>query len=234
MKTRNSIIAMMSIALMSAVIVMFSACEKDEATEAVDDFFGDSYSSANRDSEQPAALSLSPASPTVTEVGQKVAFTVKGGQKPFTWGVTDEASGSIIPITTQTDIPQAMYTAKRLSDNTVTVSDSLGRAATVDITGTPSSLSITPSSLTLSSGFYETNAPVGGLTDIAGDTIQFVVTGGVPPYSWNAAAASLGAVASGGLYTVTDPLISTGDNNVTVVDADVKIISATVTIEYHQ
>jgi hypothetical protein len=221
MKTRNSIIAMMSIALMSAVIVMFSACEKDKATEAVDDFFGDSYSSANRDSEQPEGMSLSPNSPSINTVGEQVAFTVKGGHKPYTWTVSDATVGTVTPSTTASEIEQVIYKALKLAQNTVVVTDAMGRAAVVDVTAGSTDLKITPTTV----AFLATELA-------AAQSVQFAGNGGVPPYTWGDSLPLFGSIDGNGLWTtLAQTAASWSNKTVTIVltDSNGDSTSATIT-----
>lgn len=188
MKTNRAILAGAGIMIMAVIAIMFSACEKDENTSTVDDFFNDvPYTSLDRDRENPEELSLSPSSPSVTKVGEQVAFTVRGGSKPFHWSVSDTSVGTISPATTQTDVEQAVYKCLKLTKNTVVVTDGLGRAAVVDVAASVPNLVVSPSAIS----FLATDMGVA-------QSYTFSSTGGLTPITWSSDTPSLGAVTAGG------------------------------------
>jgi len=95
------------------------------------------------------------------------------------------------------------------------------------------SLAITPDSWTLTSGFAETNAPGGTPIDLTGETIQFYVNGGMPPYGqWRVSQPALGTIDPvTGLYTVNGNN-GVGDNLVMISDHIGRQDTAKVTIKF--
>ncbi len=229
MKTNRAILAVAGIAMMALVAVMFSACEKDGNTDTVDDLFGDVYRSEDRDKESPESLSILPSAPSVTKVGEQVALTVRGGQKPYKWSVSDASIGTVSPTWTKNDVEQVIYKALKLTKNTVVVTDGIGRAAVVDIAGDVPSLVVSPAALSFLGS--DMVAPT------ALQTYQFTTTGGLTPITWKTDSPSLGTItANGGLWTSIQPGAGVAaawtSNSVTVIATDAEGSTANSTITF--
>lgn len=158
-------------------------------------------------------LTLSPTTATIKDVGESKTFSVTGGEKPYTWTVTDGAAGTVAKTTDN----QAAYTVTRVQDNTLIVTDNIGRTATASISASGyTTLSITPSAVTRSTN------------DVVGVNIQFNADGGAQPLgTWDVSQPALGTIDAAGLYTVVSTVA--GENIVSITDADGNRETATVT-----
>lgn len=216
---RKSRLIVLSASLVAAVagFVILMGCESDPSTDvpAVGDYTGEAHVN------DPQYLSVTPAGPVaITYLGQQIVFTVGNGDSPYTWSVANDG-GTVTP--PQEDARQAVFTCVKLVPNTVFVLDKDGRAGSVAIT--PSGLlAISPKSV--------------NVTNMWGRTIEFVATGGVQPYSWNASTPSLGDITStsgsaneNAVYTVGGPGVF-GNNTITVTDAAGTYTEATVNESY--
>ena len=139
-------------------------------------------------------VTLSPCCDIAMATGATQPFAVTGGQAPYAWTVI----GGDLDDYTASDVT---YTAPGLPGvYHVTVEDSLGDSATATLrVGTP--LRVTPHDARI----------------MRGDTAEFTVVSGVPPYSWEADFGSLSSV-SGEVVTYT-PENHLGLYQVTVSDS---------------
>lgn len=154
---------------------------------------------------RPSSASLNTNSPTAT-------FTVTGGSGTYTWSVGNSSLGSVSP----TSGDSTIYTSTHAEgNNTITVKDANGATATATATYTtsgPTSLSISPPTLSLSSSTYK------GI---------FKATGGDGTYTWMVSDEALGTISptSGSSTTYTSKKVI-GTNSITVIDTDNQRASA--------
>ncbi|NQU39037.1 MAG: hypothetical protein HQ523_03705 [Lentisphaerae bacterium] len=194
-------------------LTLFIGCEDEPGVTGTDTYFDANAYQSDLRSDGELPLLLSPIQESVTIVGQRIAFRAKGGTRPITWSVSSSARGSINTVGLRTDY--ALYEVKAVADNSVQAIDADGRAAVAAVRAGTDALRITPSSLTL-------------LRPGAGPAGDFVVTGGVPPYSeWIETFPELGVVSLGGTYIVMTALVE-GTNFVSITDAAGDIATATV------
>jgi len=149
-------------------------------------------------------MRINPSQVNIDTVGQVYLFRVQGGTPPYTWKVALPSNGNISGNASD----QGNYTVSRVANNTVLVQDSQNRAARADITG-GSTLKVTPSSATIE--------------DLLGK-VNFVVTGGSPPYTFNLTLTDIGTITAGGVYTRTGD----GQQVVVIVDGSENSVSATI------
>ncbi|MBT3294431.1 MAG: hypothetical protein HN919_13320 [Verrucomicrobia bacterium] len=158
-------------------------------------------------------LLVSPIIENVAVIGQHISFRAKGAVTPVAWSVASAARGTISTVGLRTDY--ALYESIVVADNTIVAIDAVGRSATATIRVGADPLTIIPTDITLA------RPP-------AGPAANFVVSGGVPPYSsWTELFPELGVVSQGGTYYVMNPTL-VGTNIVTISDAAGDIASATV------
>ncbi len=172
------------------------------------------YQSEARDTPSPNALQISPTRATASIVGQKIVFTASGGYGGYHWGVASEGYGDI----RGQEANQAIYTCARVGNNDVIVQDDEGHYAVAHIAPVTDAMTVAPSAVTLSGGALY---------------VSFSVSGGTPPYSWVAGNPALGTVsyAAGSTHAAGYTAVSGayGQNQITVVDAEGRTASATVT-----
>ena len=201
-----------------AVLLAFSGCEgtTDEDSSGVDSYFKNNpYQSAARDATTRSAdLTITPASATASIVGQAIAFTVSGGEGAYYWGVSDNAYGRI----ESQGSAAAVYTCLRVGNNDVIVQDDGGHYATAHISPVTDAMAITPPSVSLSAGELY---------------VSFAVSGGTPPYSWTSGNPAMGTVSysASSSYAASYTAVAGayGQNVITVIDAEGRTASATIT-----
>lgn len=200
-----------------ALLLAFGGCEgqTDEDNSGAAGYFANNpYQSDARDTPLSTGLGISPSNATASIVGQKIVFTASGGDGAYSWSVTDEAVGKI----TSQGANQAIYTCQKAGNNDAIVQDGAGHYASAHISPVKDSMTITPASATLSAGALN---------------VSFSVSGGTAPYSWTSGNPGLGTVS----YSASSSYIaaysavagSYGQNVVTVVDAEGRTASATIT-----
>ena len=191
--------------LTGALLLWLPGCEGGGSpdTGGVDSYFADHpLVSDPRDPNSPQDVVITPASASVSFVGQLITFDVTGGEAPYNWGA---ANGNGTVARRASDTSQAVYTTLTLAGNSVIVYDARGHSAIATVgTGSSSPLAITPSSATLT-----TNSQV----------MAFSVSGGSPPYHWAILPGANGSlntlVGASVLYTRTN----SGDNALTASDS---------------
>ena len=207
--------AVLLLAAVSALMSVFLGCEEEPAAMSdLDQYFAAHPYVSDPRIEGAPTLHISPTGATVSTVGQVVAFRAYGGDAPYDWGVASETAGSVRRSEVNTE--SAVYTVSAVARNTVIVSDITGRSAVADLTPADSTvLQLVPQSVTL---FRPSD----------GTTVQFLATGGTPPYGpWQVAFPNLGSVDQNGLYTVASATVE-GSNLVTVADSAGAVATATV------
>jgi len=165
-------------------------------------------------------LNISPSEVTVA-VNSSVTFSASGGNPPYTYGIAGGA-GSI-------DAATGVYTAAAAAgSDIVVVTDSTGQSGTAAVTvmSTLEELKISPTTASVS----------------VGNSISFVATGGVGPYTFDFQANnSGGSVTAGGVYTagsttgVSDTIIVTDSDSpaqTCSVPAVVSVTSAVTNVDY--
>lgn len=201
-----------------AVILAFSGCEgtTDENSSGVDAYLAaHPYTSVPRDTPSAVVLILSPANGTANVIGQTLVFKASGGDGAFHWGVSDSHNGKI----DSKGADQAIYTCIVVGNNDVIVQDESGHYAVAHIAPVGAdTVTVSPASVSLSGGALNAS---------------FSVSGGTPPYSWTSGNPALGAVA----YSASSSYVAAyqavagvyGQNVVTVIDANGRTASATIT-----
>jgi len=202
-----------------AVLLAFSGCEgtTDEDSSGVDSYIkSNPYQSASRDTPSPNILQIAPDKATASIIGQTTIFTVSGGEGAYTWGLSDSANGKIV----SRGADQAIYTCLLVGNNDVVVQDAAGHYASARITPVIDAMTISPASVSLSGGALYAS---------------FTVSGGTPPYSWTAGNLGLGTVSysTGSSYVAAYKAVAGayGQNGITVIDAEGRTKSASVTQE---
>lgn len=211
MKTTKSIMSVVLIAAVSAVVILFSACEsdKDADTAALSESgLFDSGLEGDFDSETQGNQELNPipASAAIDTAGQVVTFRVVGGRPPFTWSVGKAASGALDKTTTNNDMESVKYTATALAANTIIVTDAKGRAAVIDITAGSKALAINPASVTFLAAELGNKAVV----------VQFVGSGGAGTYTWTDDLTTYGDIDANGKWTSAAAQTASSWSNKTV------------------
>ncbi|MBI2440782.1 MAG: hypothetical protein HYV35_05355 [Lentisphaerae bacterium] len=202
-----------------ALLLAFTGCEDptDEDSSGADSYFDNNpYTSASRDTPLPSVLALTPSFGTASIIGQTIAFVVSGGYGAYHWSVSDASVGTVA----SKGANMALYTAVAIGNNDVIVQDDEGHYAVAHISPVVDTPGITPSAVTLKSGALYAS---------------FTVSGGTPPYTWTSGNTSLGTVsysaASSYVAAYTAVSGAYGVNEITVVDAEGRTASATVTQE---
>lgn len=113
-----------------AVCGLFIGCEDSPDTENVDSYFdGNAADSADdrpgTTTAQPDPIAVSPASTTLDNNGEVVAFDVEGASGAVSWSVQDISKGSILTQTSEA----ATYQRSAAGDNVVIATDGHGNAA---------------------------------------------------------------------------------------------------------
>jgi len=204
-----------------AVLLAFSGCEgtTDEDSSGVDAYLAaHPYTSASRDTplSPDLKITISPAQSTASIVGQTIAFTAYGGDGAYHWGVSANANGKI----ESNGADQALYTCLQVGNNDVIVQDDSGHYAAAHISPVTDAMTISPSTVELTGGALNAS---------------FDVVGGAPPYSWTSGNTALGTVS----YSASSSYVAAykavagayGQNVITVIDAEGRTVSATVTQE---
>jgi len=210
MKQTRLILALAVVAIISAMFFAITGCESDgdtgsglDAYFAANPFISDPRTTGDL-SNGGLSLSSSPDPALVTTAGQKVIWTVSGGDTPFTWAVASTTPGSIAAQTGNTR--QAVYTVATVTKNNVIVSDANGYAAIGEITtGTTPGVQITPASW-----------------DVTASPTTFTASGGVPPYVWDTVSHTVGTVTGSGTQNQTGSYATanfSGTNSIVVTDS---------------
>lgn len=199
-----------------ALALMLAGCEgeKDDPT-GVDAYFKtNSYSSADRTDPLPTELDISPAIAQIGIIGQEVVFTASGGQGSYHWSLSSDDNGEV----SAKGANQCVYKCKKVGNNDVIVTDDGGHYAAAHITPATDTMTVTPASVTLSSGSRY---------------VSFTVTGGTPPYSWTSGSASLGTISYSASTSYTAGYTAVagayGLNTISVRDAEGRVATASVT-----
>jgi len=130
MKSPRRSPAFQLLGMAAALGLAMTGCEEQPPMGDVDQHLEDRpYTSEPRDDYQVRDLAISPADGDVTQPGQKIVFTVTGGQEPFSWSVAT-ASGWIYEDGNER---QAVYTSRDTGWNQVIARDRAGRVIKVDI-----------------------------------------------------------------------------------------------------
>lgn len=161
-------------------------------------------------------VTLSPATVSLSTVGERAVFQFTGGTAPYTWDVSDSSKGSI-----SGSGAQGVYTVIAVGANDVIAYDHNGNAAIAKISGdisstTNATLGISPSDVTLNDN---------------NSLVSLTASGGTGPYSWGMTYPSRGELPNGDTGTsVVYRRTAAGDNAVTVTDS----LGAIFNIVIHQ
>lgn len=198
-------------------LFVLAGCEgsSNDDVSGVNEYFDNNpYSSTPRIEPGAQDLDVRPQSYAVSFINQEVVFTVSGGEGDYHWYVSNHANGDI----NSPGANQAVYIVKQLAVNSITVQDDAGRYGVSYITIGSTTISISPSSVTLSSGQLQAS---------------FTVSGGTAPYTWTSGNVQLGTVSysAGSSHVAAYTAVSgaSGQNVITVKDAEGRIASATIT-----
>ena len=216
---RSGLLGSLSFVCLTMLLAFsFSGCEgtTNEDSSGVDAYLAaHPYTSASRDTPLSTVLTITPLQATASIVGQTIAFTASGGDGAFHWGVSDNTNGKI----ESKGAASAIYTCLRVGNNDVIVQDDSGHYAAAHISPVATdTMTISPASVSLSGGALNAS---------------FTVSGGTPPYSWTSGNTALGTVS----YSASSSYVAAytavagayGQNGITVIDANGRTTSATVT-----
>ncbi|MBU4211791.1 MAG: hypothetical protein KKD33_04320 [Verrucomicrobia bacterium] len=213
---RSGLLGSLSVVCL-AVLLVFSGCEgtTEEDSSGVDAYIAaHPYTSASRDTPLPPVLTITPAQATASIIGQTIAFTAGGGNGAYHWGVSDSADGKI----ESNGANQALYTCLQVGNNDVIVQDDSGHYAVAHISPVTDDMTIYPASALLEDGALN---------------VSLAVAGGAPPYSWTSGNTALGTVSysASSSYVAAYTAVSGayGQNVITVIDAEGRTASATIT-----
>ncbi len=200
-----------------AVLLVFSGCESTttEDSSGVDAYLAaHPYTSTSRDTPSATALTIAPTLVSVSIVGQTIVFTAGGGNGAYHWGVSDSADGKI----ESKSANQALYTCLQVGNNDVIIQDDTGHYAVAHISPVANAMTISPASASLSGGALN---------------VSLAVAGGTPPYAWTSGNTALGTVtystSSSYVAAYTAVAGAYGQNVITVIDAESRTASATIT-----
>lgn len=205
-----------SVFLLPLLAALLLGCEgeRSDPTGTENYFKNNPYESAERDEPLPTTLEITPSIAQVSIIGQEVVFTVSGGEGAYHWSLANYDNGEV----NSQGANQCVYKCKKVGNNDVIAQDDVGHYATAHITPVTDKMTITPASVTLSSGALY---------------VSFTVSGGTPPYAWTSGSVSLGTISYSAAtsYTAGYTAVSGayGQNSITVRDAEGRIASATVT-----
>lgn len=206
----------LNFALIAAVgLGLFWGCEDDANTDiaAFDEHF-ESHPYNPEDLNVTASLiKVSPPDITVSCTTREFELTARGGTQPYRWAVANSGRGTIREISSQ----RAKYVPLQVAANSITVTDKNGYVAVVPVLrAAADTLRIIPNAITIS-------------TNVGPSNVVFVVTGGIPPYTWSNARQDHGAMA-GSTYNYNSlTQAEAGDDTITVIDSEGTSASATVT-----
>ncbi|HPF99895.1 MAG TPA: hypothetical protein PLE77_07490 [Kiritimatiellia bacterium] len=191
--------------LVLVTAMALAGCEwnSDPDTEGVDDYFDSNpYDTEGRGGSSTRDLTITPGAASVSYVGQKVSFRAQGGEKPYTWTVSNNAKGTVAASGSE----QGVYTVIEVSPNDVIVTDAKHATAIALVSGPESPLVVTANPETI---------PAGSSISI------LTASGGVPPYNWTVSDTARGDVLSstGSSVTYTRNPGTTGSNAITVRDS---------------
>ena len=157
-------------------------------------------------SSPPDKLTIDPTSVSLSTNDITQVFTVSGGTSPYSWGLSSSSLGSL----SSSSGSSVTYTAAHVAGaNTITVNDASSNSVTATATYTssgPTSLAISPSSLSLNTNVFKG---------------KFTASGGSGSYEWLVTSESLGTLSAstGSSVTYTSKKVA-GTNIVTVLDDD--------------
>ncbi|MEI6563274.1 MAG: hypothetical protein WCO42_03080 [bacterium] len=153
-----------------------------------------------------SVVTLTPASATLSSVGERAVFTFNGGAEPITWDVSDGSKGSI-----SSSGNQGVYTVTTVGVNDVIAYDRNGNAAIAKISGSSGSSTATPLSASASPSQLDVNNGLAVLTAV----------GGTEPYTWSVLFPTSRGILPDGMTgtTVIYQRTGAGDNAVTVTDS---------------
>lgn len=175
----------------------------DPSSDGADNHFSqDPLTFPSRDPVHAGVLIITPVSATITFIGQKANFRVSEGTPPYTWSVALPDVGSVSPVTGS----QTVYTALKVSANSIVVHDSKGQSAVGNLNASPVIMAVTPSSVTLEND---------------GDLASFTVTGGTAPFTWTVSDESLGGMLNPPADSSSEVYqrIHSGDNSIMISDS---------------
>jgi hypothetical protein len=187
--------------------------EKNDPTGADAYFKNNPYSSEDRPDTLLPTLDITPSLATLSIIGQEIIFTASGGDGIFHWSISND-NGEI----NSQGANQCSYKCRKVGNNDVIVQDESGHYASAHITPTIDKMTVTPSSVSLSAGARY---------------VAFTVSGGTPPYAWTSGNPSLGTISysSATSYTAGYTAVAgaAGQNTITVLDAEGRVATASVT-----
>jgi len=202
-----------------AVLLAFSGCEvsTDDDSSGVDAYLAaHPYTSASRDTPLPTVLTIAPLKLLPVLSARRLPSRPAAGMVLFDWGVSDSVDGKI----ESKGADQALYTCLQVGNNDVIVQDDSGHYAVSHISPVADAMTISPASVSLSGGALY---------------VSLAVSGGKSPYSWTSGNTALGTVT----YSVSSSYVAAykavagayGQNVITVIDAEGRTASATITQE---
>jgi hypothetical protein len=157
----------------------------------------------------PDDMTISPASASLSYNTDTVVFVANGGLPPYHWSVADTSRGEL----NNDSGASVIYTRLGPGDNTVTLRDNDSHVATATVTQPSFGLAVTPSSATLVAN---------------GDSVVLVVSGGLPPFSWELADYSRGRLSADSGSPVTYTRLTNGNNSVVLSDASGQAVVAAI------
>jgi len=218
MKTASQWMRAGWVMLMATGLVVAGGCEGNSTSEdpsGTEAYFKNNpYESTERVDPSPLTMYLTPASATLTLVGQEQVFTAHGGDGNYTWIVINSEYGRVHDHSAN----QGLYICLKVGNNQVRVEDGSGHFAMAEISPVAVALTISPSTASISSGTLQSS---------------FVVSGGTAPYVWSVANVALGTVtysaSSSDRASYTAVSGQYGQNTVLVRDSQGRTTAAQVT-----
>lgn len=166
--------------------------------------------------EFPQELAIAPSSVTLTPSSSTVEFTAVSNTSdkpplPIEWSVSSPGLGSI---TSDSDYTAVYRSTGHTGQNTVIARDQAGNEATATVDQMAESsytVSLTPASASLSSTADSTST---------NSIVSITVQDGVAPYDWEVNNPTLGFITGDGSTVVYEMRDASGQNTVTVEDAN--------------
>jgi hypothetical protein len=206
--------------LLALIFAFGPGCEDDpDLREAGTSYFSDNpYEDLKPDSlEELHGVGIWPSFAEFDAVGSAITFNVRGGEGPYTWALGVPGAGTL-SITRGDEKESCTFVATQKQDNSLTVTDRDGRAATAVISvASAVSLTMIPTSATLAPSAF----------------LDLEVNGGVPPYTVVQSRSGIDTLAQidADTWRLTAAAATPGTNDVQVADDVGTIVTSRIIIQ---